>query len=681
MHVKRGRGRPKGRALPSAGSVSGGDAAPLQSRIHSPAQAHPRRANGFGLSGLRQSIEEARRVVAYIRISSIEQRLGVSLRAQYDEIRYYCESLKVPAPIPADERVFRLIFEREPQPHEVALDQANAPGLLFGEVASGTEKATHLRVELKRALQHVARGTLFIGSKIDRVARSTRVGLEILRHLQERGATIVTIAEKIDTSTPEGEATFTQWLSFAQVESSRIADRTSTGRQFLRREGCHTEGPVPLGFERTKRGRRSGPLKPKDPERAIVAELFEGYDNGGSGGSLFRMCQEKYKGVRRWTPSYILKILKDRRYIGDMQNASGGEWIAAHEPIVSKELFYRVQEKIRAADLKKEGRPAAGKRYDAWLLHGLMECAQCGSSVMSVPYPRAFGHPRTPSLRTTKHEGYYACSRYCPSKIKDDKPLCEGWHLLKNDAIDEAAERQIVERLEHLEDIWTDPEMSAVERPYRDFDAERKALKEKLDHIADGYANRVLNAAQARRLREETERDLEKLNAEEARHLAEREAIDHESAQRALLDAAPKLRELWPYVTPLEKRELTGLLTAAIVLSPKGDLTFRWRDATQIIKRLGFISGGGLLQKVNIGSGCNTIVLPRRIRAAPRSAPASRRTRSSKPRPASGDRAPGSPARASRSGRPGSPRGDWRPWPRRRGRARGALRRSRPGAH
>jgi hypothetical protein len=181
----------------------------------------------------------------------------------------------------------------------------------------------------------------------------------------------------------------------------------------------------------------------------------------------------------------------------------------------------------------------------------------------------------------------------------------ESWPFQKNDAVHERGRLAITERLEALRGLWSNPEVTAAAEQEEeiDFKRERKKVDEKIRRVADGYAEGVLDKRTARRLREEAQDELAKLDAEEKRRAAQREALDPVAAQQSLLEAMPAVSELWREGEPSEQREIAELLTEAIKLFPDGRLEFIWRDASQVVKKLGLIGGGGLLNKLTGDSG------------------------------------------------------------------------------
>ena len=107
---------------------------------------------------------------------------------------------------------------------------------IFSEKLSG---ANTDRPQLRAMLDYVREGdTLYIES-ISRLGRSTKDLLNIIDTLTDKGVTLISHKEKIDTDTPQGKYTGrkpipTDWTRFGQLYGEWRAKHI-TGRDFMRR--------------------------------------------------------------------------------------------------------------------------------------------------------------------------------------------------------------------------------------------------------------------------------------------------------------------------------------------------------------------------------------------------------------------------------------------------------------
>lgn len=140
------------------------------------------------------------------------------------------------------------------------LDALRGAGVerIFSESGSGVGP----RPALRQALESLVFGDVLVVWKIDRVARSLPDLLRILDRLKSCGASIRSLTEPIDTSTPLGEFTFQILGAVAQLERSMIRERVMAGQAAAR-----------------ARGKRWGPSRSLSVEQE--AQLVEAYLAGG----------------------------------------------------------------------------------------------------------------------------------------------------------------------------------------------------------------------------------------------------------------------------------------------------------------------------------------------------------------------------------------------------------------
>lgn len=127
------------------------------------------------------------------------------------------------------------------------LDALHAAGVLkiFNESGSGVGP----RLELQRALSSLVAGDLLVVWKLDRVARSLGDLLSILARLKSVGASIRSLTEPIDTSSPIGEFTFQILGAVAQLERSMIRERVMAGQAAARARGKRWGPPRSLSLD------------------------------------------------------------------------------------------------------------------------------------------------------------------------------------------------------------------------------------------------------------------------------------------------------------------------------------------------------------------------------------------------------------------------------------------------
>lgn len=105
--------------------------------------------------------------------------------------------------------------------------------LVFKEAGSGVGP----RPQLQLALNRLCAGDTLVVWKLDRVARGLGDLLTILARLKAAGASIRSLTEPIDTSSPIGEFTFQILGAVAQLERSMIRERVMAGQAAARARG------------------------------------------------------------------------------------------------------------------------------------------------------------------------------------------------------------------------------------------------------------------------------------------------------------------------------------------------------------------------------------------------------------------------------------------------------------
>lgn len=158
-------------------------------------------------------------LVAYTRISSETQQENTSLENQYRRIQAYCELTG----------------------HRILCH--------FEETATGAD--INKRPVFKEALNVVFNGAAdgIICMRLDRFARSTYDGLDVLRQLDNAGKQLVVLDLNLDTSTGIGRCMMTVLLAFAQLERDTIHERTQTGQKAVWEAGGYAFGRPPYGWD------------------------------------------------------------------------------------------------------------------------------------------------------------------------------------------------------------------------------------------------------------------------------------------------------------------------------------------------------------------------------------------------------------------------------------------------
>ena len=157
--------------------------------------------------------------IAYIRVSTPGQvDEGISLEAQQAKAEAWCVA------------------------NDVELSAVFMDAGISGKRADN-------RPELQKALQAVTEcGGILVVFSLSRLARSTRDTLDIGERLEKAGADLVSLSEKIDTTSACGKMLFRMLAVLAEFERDLISERTIAALAYKKQQGKRT-GTVPYGYD------------------------------------------------------------------------------------------------------------------------------------------------------------------------------------------------------------------------------------------------------------------------------------------------------------------------------------------------------------------------------------------------------------------------------------------------
>lgn len=135
------------------------------------------------------------------------------------------------------------------------------------EDAGITGTSMEKRPGLQAALAATGKGMALVAYSISRIARSTADMLEIATGLEKRGADLVSLSEKIDTSSAAGKMVFRMMAVLSEFERDQISERT-TAALAHKKAKRETYSALPLGY-----ADQAGMLIPVDEELRVVAEI------------------------------------------------------------------------------------------------------------------------------------------------------------------------------------------------------------------------------------------------------------------------------------------------------------------------------------------------------------------------------------------------------------------------
>ena len=217
------------------------------------------------------------KAIGYIRVSTHDQAEdGVSLAAQEAKVRAWADLNG------ADVVIFR------------------------DEGISG--KRSDNRPGLQAALDAVGKGDALVCYSLSRLSRSTRDALAIADILTKKEADLVSLSEKIDTTTAAGKMVFRMLAVLSEFERDQVSERTRFALAHKRKNGEKTGGDVPFGY------RLEADHLVEDAAEQKAVRLI--VDLRGKGYALRAICRELESeghltktGKLSWHPQVVKTII------------------------------------------------------------------------------------------------------------------------------------------------------------------------------------------------------------------------------------------------------------------------------------------------------------------------------------------------------------------------------------
>lgn len=317
------------------------------------------------------TIKERLRVCAYCRVSTDNEE---QLNSYQSQLKYYDEKIN-------------------------SKSEWQFAGIYADEAITGT--LDFKRTEFMRMIADAMSGKIdmILTKSISRFARNTLDTLKYVRMLREKNIAILFEEENLNTTTGAGELMLTILSTMAQQESENISSHVLLGLKMKKDRGELIGYNGCYGYNYNIQTKE---ITINEDEASIVKYMFERYVEGIGSSTIAKELTARGiktpKGGTKWCESTIRGILKNEKYIGDVlmgktftidpishkRLSNLGEvdkhyYKEHHEPIISKELFNRVQE-IRT---KRAGNRETGRRNDNYSkkypFSSKIYCVFCGS--------------------------------------------------------------------------------------------------------------------------------------------------------------------------------------------------------------------------------------------------------------------------------------------------------------
>lgn len=328
-------------------------------------------------------------VIIYTRVSTDEQaNTGFSLRHQEEALRKYC-----------DAKGFKVVNHFQ--------DDYSAK--------------TFNRPQWIKLSEHVKRNKksvdLILFTKWDRFSRNAEQAQTTIRQMSNLGIEVNSIEQPLDLSNPDNKVILAMYLILPEVENDKISSRTKDGMRRAQIEGCWVSR-IPYGYDRARINEKA--TLTRNSEALIVEKAFQEVAKGIEPIETIRKKLKKEYGCKLKKQQFY-NMLKSVVYIGcvkikEFKKEDEQIVIGLHQPIVTNELFNKVQE-VQLGRKRNAKLPSVIN--DDFPIKKNLVCPVCGKQITG-----------SKSKGNGGYYYYYHCASTCKVRKKRDEV-----HFLINDML------------------------------------------------------------------------------------------------------------------------------------------------------------------------------------------------------------------------------------------------------
>ena len=248
--------------------------------------------------------------------------------------------------------------------------------------------------EAKRMIADVKRGHIsgLIFSKLARLCRNKKELEEFAEFFRDNNADMISLQEKIDTSTPAGRLFYSMIAAMAQWEREENVDRLKASIAVRAKIGSSLGGPASFGYE--WKDKKLVPHPKEAPVRKLMYELFLKHRRKKTVVRFLNEAGHRTRKGARFTSKTVTRLLQDPTAKGihranhTTRNGQSKQWsmkpesewhLHKVEPLVSNEVWEECN-RIIDESYSKQKRPA---KKPVHIFSGVAQCV-CGEK-MYVP--------------------------------------------------------------------------------------------------------------------------------------------------------------------------------------------------------------------------------------------------------------------------------------------------------
>lgn len=162
------------------------------------------------------------------------------------------------------------------------------------------------RPALQAALADCGKGDALVVYSLSRLSRSIRDTMDISDYLSKTGSDLVSLSEKIDTTSAAGKMVFRMLSVMAQFESDQISERVIMGMQHKKAQGGRV-GTIPFG---KKLDADNDTLIDDEDEMLIVAAIHHYREAGLSLRAIVTRLEEQGFKARSGKPLQLTQVAR-----------------------------------------------------------------------------------------------------------------------------------------------------------------------------------------------------------------------------------------------------------------------------------------------------------------------------------------------------------------------------------
>ena len=319
-------------------------------------------------------------------------------------------------------------------------------GVFVDRISGSKDK----RPGLNRLLDFLSNGDAdaVVVTEQDRLSRLDEIPWALLKQtFRDSGARFFTLSGEVDFHNEDDEFSADIMALIDRRRRKTIVRQMVRGRAGAAKRG-EWLGRLPFGYRRNPDTKH---LEPCEAEAQLIRQIFHLFSQGKMGSLRLASLMQDLIPTRRVDQSFIVHVLRNPVYTGDLVMEVGGERICvegAHEPIVSSDLWVTCNRLLiaRSAENKK-----ARIESTVGLVAGMVYCADCGQLLSpTTATKRVGGHVLR--YRYYRHvrqhrDGELPDGRPCRAAHRTEKVDADARAQLAHIATSPAARRQLLRRL------------------------------------------------------------------------------------------------------------------------------------------------------------------------------------------------------------------------------------------